>query len=237
MPIRRMRDMISIDRDRVECPAILDSAGPEDHLFDDPTVIKALSDMQHGKCCYCEKHIGTSGHNRAVEHFRPKSKDMFPELKNTWSNLLHACAACNGKKWKHFPIEEGGSALIIDPSDPAIDPEGHLEFNTDDDDIDFGRIKPKNGSRLGDESIQKIGLDGVEWRRDRTVGYISLYSAYIEICEARDDTTKSQKIRAFETRLGANNAHTAFARAFARRKNLDGRYGVRIPSGAQAAPE
>lgn len=230
--------MISIDRDRVERPAVLDDAGLDQDLYDDPTVVDALSVMQHGKCCYCEKYIGTSGHDRAVEHFRPKSKDMFPELKNTWSNLLHACAACNGKKWKHFPRDKHGDVLIIDPSDPAIAPEDHLEFNVnDEDDLNFGRVSGKDGSELGDETIKKIGLDGVEWRRDRTAGYNRLYSAYVEILEARDDTTRTQKVRAFEMRLGANNEHAAFARAFARAKNLDTRYGVRIPFGAEVAEE
>lgn len=228
--------MISIDRDSVACPNVLEGADDDRNVFSHPEVVEALSHMQYGKCCYCERKIPNSGHSRGVEHFRPKSEDMFPELKNTWSNLLHACAACNGFKGKKFRVDGDGNPRIIDPSDPTIDPEDHLDFNTNDEEEDeFGRIKPKNNSTLGEVSIEAIGLDGIDWRRSRIVGYKDLYSAYLEIVEAMDDTTKTQKIRAFEARLCANNEHAAFARAFARRKNLDEKYGVRIPEGAHIA--
>jgi uncharacterized protein (TIGR02646 family) len=124
-----MGQMISIKRG--ECPAVLADAKSDRNAYGDPTVIEALSNMQHGKCCYCEKSVGKSGNDRAVEHFRPQGNDAFLELRNTWSNLLHACSACNGKKWKHFPVDADGTPLLSDPSDPAID----------DDDINFGHIQ------------------------------------------------------------------------------------------------
>jgi len=80
--------MISIKRG--ECPAVLNNASSDGNAYGDSTVIEALSKMQHGKCCYCEKSIGKSGNDRGVEHFRPQGNNAFRHLKNTWSNLLHA---------------------------------------------------------------------------------------------------------------------------------------------------
>jgi len=227
--------MISIKRG--ECPAVLNNASSDGNTYRDSTVIEALSKMQHGKCCYCEKRIVESGHDRAVEHFRPQGNDAFRHLKNTWSNLLHACAGCNGKKAAHFPLDANGDALLIDPSDPAIDPEDHLDFNVNDDDINFGRILPKDASEFGAKTIETIGLDLVARREERYSGYADLYRAFVEIKVAKDELTRQQKVRAFESRLGANNEHAAFARAFARWKQLDSKFGVRICKGANTEPE
>jgi len=131
-----------------------------------------------------------------------------------------------------------GNALLIDPSDPAIDPEDHLDFNVDDnDDSNFGRIFAKNVSQFGATTIETIGLDLVARRRERVSGYKNLYGAFIDILEAHDETTRQQKVHAFEAMLGANNEHAAFARAFAHRKRLDTRFGVRICQGANSEPE
>lgn len=228
--------MISIKRGG--CPAVLNNASSDGNAYGDPTVIEALSKMQHGKCCYCEKSIGKSGHDRAVEHFRPQGNSTFRPLRNTWSNLLHACSACNGKKWKHFPVDADGTALLIDPSDPDIDPEDYLDFNVDDfDDIHRGRIFAKNASQLGSTTIETIGLDLVARRHERFSVYKNLLGAYADILDARDNkTTLQQKVRAFESMLGANNEYAAFARAFARWKRLDTRFGVRICKGANIEP-
>lgn len=227
--------MISIKRG--ECPAVLENASSDGNAYRHSTVIRELSKMQRGKCCYCEKYIGESGHDRGVEHFRPQGNNAFRHLKNTWSNLLHACAGCNGKKATHFPLDADGNALLIDPSDPAIDPEDHLDFNVDDTDINFGRILPKCASEFGAKTIETIDLDLVVRRHERCSVYKNLSGAYADILDAHDETTRQQKVRAFEFMLGANNKYAAFARAFARWKRLDTRFGVRICKGANIEPE
>ena len=237
---RGIRRMISIERG--ECPAVLEHADPDGSSYSDPTVVDALSSMQHGKCCYCEKYIDKSGNDRAVEHFRPKATNKFPELKNTWSNLLHVCAACNGKKSAKFPVDEEGNPLFLDPSDPSVNPEDHMEFNVNhEDDIEFAKVSAKNDevgeSKLGAATIKELDLDGVRCRRDRVAGFARLFTAYMEIWETTNQTTKEQKVHTFELRLGANNQHAAFARAFARAMNLDKRFGVQILQGAQVEPE
>ena len=89
-------------------------------------VKEALVEMQHGKCCYCEKDIHGSLHGRAVEHYRPRS--LYPDLTNHWGNLLLACADCNGAKSSSFPRSCSDAPVLLDPSDSRDDPESHIEF-------------------------------------------------------------------------------------------------------------
>ncbi|MHC4334785.1 MAG: HNH endonuclease family protein [Planctomycetota bacterium] len=220
---------------RCACPSTLSQGYTLADKCCKKEVVLALHGMQHGKCCYCEKEIATEGQEQAIEHFRPKAPDRFPELENTWTNLLHACSCCNGWKWSHFPTDRNGNPLLLDPSDLDVDPEDDLEFHTDDeDDLNWGRVSPRNGSPLGDKTIEIVGLDKVNKRRERVAEYNKLFAAYVEIKNAQDEITKRQKIAAFEAMLSANNAHAGFARAFARNKRLDSRFEVRIPVGAEA---
>lgn len=148
--------MIKINRCRCECPDILESGGDIDNINCHKEVVKALHKMQFGKCCYCEKYINQEGHGQAIEHFRPKASNKFPELKNEWSNLLHACTDCNGKKLHRFPIDQNGNPLIIDPSDPDIDPEEYLHFYVDDTELlTFGGVKPKDNKEKGHVTISR----------------------------------------------------------------------------------
>ncbi len=194
--------MIRISRP-LERPAVLAGPSQTRNAYRHQTVIGALSQMQHGKCCYCEKYIATQGHERAVEHFRPKDETLYPHLINEWTNLLHACAACNGKKGNKFPLDSAGNPLLIDPSDPNVDPEDHLAFNTDDDEdeINFGRVVAKDGSSIGSKTVETIGLDLVQRRRERLSSYKDLYAAFVEIKLAKDETTRAQKVAAFEAML------------------------------------
>jgi len=228
--------MIKINRPN--CPSMLARGRGIDNPLCHKEVVETLYTMQHGKCCYCEKKISKEGHEQAIEHFRPKGQNHFLSLKNEWTNLLHVCANCNGIKLQKFPVDANNNPLFIDPSDPTIDPENYFDFEVDDEDVTFGRIKAKNNSDMAETTIKEIGLDLVDRRRERCSIYMELYRAYIEILEAdraNDRITKNHKIRAFEAILGANHSYAAFARAFARKKNLDGRFNVRIPQGAEVA--
>ena len=230
--------MIKINR--ADCPSMLAIGRDIDNKACHKEVVKILHIMQHGKCCYCEKKIDTEGNGQAIEHIRPKAQDKYPELKNEWTNLLHSCVDCNGKKSSQFPVDAKNNPLIINPSepsiDPSVDPENHFDFEIDDeDDSTFGRIKAKGNSAQAEKTIEVIGLDLVARRRDRCSIYIDLYKAYIEIVQADDEVTKGQKIQAFEAMLGANNPYAAFARAFARKKNLIERFNIRILQGAEVA--
>lgn len=62
-----------------------------------------LRDDFGGKCAYCDDSDAFCGgrRNYHIDHFAPKTR--FPELINTYSNLLYACPYCNiakSDKWE-----------------------------------------------------------------------------------------------------------------------------------------
>lgn len=76
-------------------------------------------DFNH-RCAYCDDLDSIGGGYRTyhVEHFAPKEK--FPELINTYDNLLFSCPYCNGSKSDDWPSENSnisfvGNAGYIDP--------------------------------------------------------------------------------------------------------------------------
>jgi len=121
--------MIRLDRKKVTAPKILvdeDGAGhaeradaieyfaggkTKDEKFEfkayrDPTVKKALIELSHGKCAYCETMEGGSDYD--IEHFRPKGEISGPDqvklelgyywLASDWNNLYLSCMHCNQKR-------------------------------------------------------------------------------------------------------------------------------------------
>ncbi len=83
-------------------------------------VAEDLWQMQHEKCCYCEKKVGLRYFD--VEHLRSKKRtDRSPGcaetygyywLTWTWKNLLFACQLCNRtNKNDCFPLAVGSVAL------------------------------------------------------------------------------------------------------------------------------
>jgi uncharacterized protein (TIGR02646 family) len=59
---------------------------------------KALLEMSHGKCCYCERRVNQEGYMH-IEHFFPKT--LFPYSVVEWLNLLPCCERCNKLKGTH----------------------------------------------------------------------------------------------------------------------------------------
>ncbi len=178
--------------------------------------------MQHGKCCYCERRLPETGHLKAVEHFRPKS--VFTGLRNEWRNLLLACSQCNGKKADKFPEvlsdQMGGETVlyleteqpaILDPSDPEIDPEDHIDFDFSGPEWadGFAVIMAKNGSRLGEQTIQTISLDAGFYTRERKTRYLRvILVSYVNLLEALDggdaDRVTAQR-RSYELLMAFDN--------------------------------
>lgn len=192
--------MIKIDR--ADCPEVLMDSPSEGIYYNKKKVVSILWKMQREKCCYCEQHIPEKGHSKAVEHFRPRS--VFTFLINDWKNLLLACALCNGKKSNKFPVEltddsgkpkvlylktdSNGKPLIIDPSNPDIDPEKEIGFVTDDVDDNYGLPFAKNGSELGEITINEVGLDKEHLiKRRRTFLRQVLMTYYSMLLDARDE--------------------------------------------------
>lgn len=109
--------------------------------YGDKLVKKALSDMQHAKCAFCE--VETPFSSSPIEHFRPKAeawrhlpgepsqvdRERYWWLAWTWTNLLFSCPRCNdrGHKANYFPLERA-SELLAAPRRPATSPLPDLHF-------------------------------------------------------------------------------------------------------------
>lgn len=159
-------------------------------------VAEELWRAQHHKCCYCEHRI-PRGFND-VEHYRPKAAaDRRPGsaeihgywwLAFTWENLLFACPACNrSSKNSRFPLASGSSPLMAEQSPPAqespllldpgstINPVEHIEFfyqtlgSTSNQRHWWAR--PRNGSQLGNMTIDVCDLNRAELRELREDHY------------------------------------------------------------------
>lgn len=72
-------------------------------------------------CMYCEHSTGSD-----IDHFWPKEK--YPARAYTWENYLWSCSICNTHfKGTHFPRDEHGEPLLINPAEE--DPRDHLELS------------------------------------------------------------------------------------------------------------
>ena len=235
--------MIKIQRP--ECPAVLRGAATDSDQYKD--VVRELRQMQHKKCCYCERQIPDTGHEKHVEHFAPKS--IFKALRNHWPNLLLACPQCNGKKGNRFPVmltenaneEEilyvkeareavGNLPAVIDPSN--INPEAHLDYHVELSDFLFGQVRPRGPSVLGKTTIYVTGIDEVFFFKLRRAHVRRLYQAFLDCDEAIDSGVDYRIVRTkyrIEVLLSDGSEFAGLAREFARTMKLDVKYGLTIP--------
>jgi len=207
--------------------------------------------MQRKKCCYCEAYIPEEGHLKAVEHFRPQS--VYSNLMNDWPNLLLACAQCNGKKSDKFPrqLPDGTNVirdksgrrtrtLLINPSDDEeVDPEDHLDFVVSYKELAIlGLIRPKNGSRRGDATIQTTGLfkSFHTARHKKLIQRLQILLVEMDRANDQNDQMHLQELkRRFRSELSAGSEFAAVARTFAREHQLDQLFGIDIPVGWNTA--
>ena len=138
-------------------------------LLDGYDVAKpALAEMQHTKCCYCEK-IEEQAKYRDVEHYRPKSKYWW--LTWSWDNLLFACNDCNRQcKGAQFPLGASQSlpvgqappgledAQVLDPSDFARHPMDHVVYRRSNVQ-GIEQWRPFGKTTRGAQTIAVCGLD------------------------------------------------------------------------------
>lgn len=185
--------MISISRNRARVPPELVSDGAarltehrrvrprrsvdfDRSVYGSESVKSALHEMQHAKCCYCEKDCECRYED--VEHFRPKTEAIHAPgriaagywwLAYAFDNLLFACRQCNATKGSRFPLTPGARALVPEEH-PATTPEEALLLDPTRDrpeeHLTFQRlpgkgyqIAPRNGSARGRKTIEVLGLD------------------------------------------------------------------------------
>lgn len=192
--------------------------------YKNPEVRHKLFNMQHGKCCYCERELRElSETEREVDHYTPRTHYYVPpthrsfkdkrdnilwHLANKWENLLLSCRKCNSVKGKRYPfINKTGEREIIDPSWDNDDPEDHIGFDIKHDVF----IRYKANSPLGQSTIDalkfKTRTDLFRSLRKKKneveKALIDLFNA-IESCDKSQIESKKSELRR------ATSAHNPF---------------------------
>lgn len=236
---------------RAPCPPKLAKGGSNArNRYGHKEVVEALHKMQKGKCCYCETDIPKTGHGKAVEHFRPKAK--YKGKRNDWKNLLLCCPQCNGKKSDLFPVILSNSdsvqavvylkkastaqAAILDPT-AKEDPEDHLSFQVEDSNFElFGQIYAKNKSKLGQTTIEVVGLYRVDYTKAHREHLLELqlwYTCMLKAHSRNDDVEKSVFESKLRMAVRATSEYAALARAFVKTKRInENGFNVPIPKSA-----
>lgn len=114
----------------------------EEDLIMGAKVIKALrghlSKLQHGRCCYCRRHLQNVAHARPVDHVLPR--DTYPQFSLLYANLALACRDCNQLKGKNvWGIHPQNSLSYIHPKDDRDF--FHPRFDVYDEHIKFSRVE------------------------------------------------------------------------------------------------
>lgn len=198
-------------------------------------VAEDLWKAQYHKCCYCELRI-PKGYND-VEHYRPKAAaNRQPGSSDThgywwlafsWENLLFACPACNrSNKNTSFPLDVGGGVLIAENQPPGrehpllinpgevVNPVEHIEFVYK----VIGRgasrnwwARPRNGSSLGNKTIEVCGLNRSELRELREDHYSLVVIPHVSaIKSAIKSTDVTRLINEFQRAKDLLQARNAF---------------------------
>ena len=167
-------------------------------IYRNNVVKTALCEAQHGKCCYCERHVSISeGH---VEHFRPigrvrqstEEPEQYPGyywLAYLWDNLLFSCFDCNVvHKRTLFPLANAGSRARSHHDDMAIeeplllnpaleDPRAHIKFREE---------APMKLDEIGWTTIDVVGLRRPDLyeRRRKNLAYLKSFRRIHELARA-----------------------------------------------------
>jgi|ERR1035437_10095523 uncharacterized protein (TIGR02646 family) len=186
---------------------------PNNSIYGDSEVKKALEKLFHDKCAYCETKI-SAGFDWEVEHYRPKGEVAerpdhpgYYWLTYNWENLFPACVHCNqmridkprwnenvnsrGGKSTHFPISnESNRAMIhlmkIRNEDPLL-----LNPCKDYPEKHFyydptGQIYPEKKSLKGLKTIDICHLKRSRLRKDRE----RILDNLIDFLKTRNDLKK-----------------------------------------------
>ncbi len=187
---------------------------PSDTLWDKynkPYVRKALHEMFHDKCAYCESKISHVAYPQ-IEHYRPKNENKYPHLTFDWQNLLLACAKCNGKEYKgdQFPLEDNdeNKPLLLNPCED--DPAQYLYFEQ-------ARLASLAASKRGAKTIEVLGLNRDELfdRRRELLRLVDYIRRAVEDYQLRGDMENTQRGRHFlNAAVAAESEYTAMVRQF-----------------------
>lgn len=164
-----------------------------------------LQSMFHGKCAYCESHIGHVSYDQ-IEHFRPKGE--FRDLCFSWENLLLACGRCNdkGHKGEKFP-EDADGGPFVNPA--AENPDDFFDFVIDSE-TGITEVKPKN--TRGHTTERELGLNRWELQRHRSKYVMLLFRLAVKAGNGDSDCKDLLLVNCLP-----NHEYAAFARSIADR--------------------
>ena len=108
---------------------------------------KALLEMSHGKCVYCECKLEIESKDATIDHFLPKSKKPDDVVK--WENLFPSCLRCNRKK-------NNCEEKIINPCED--EPRKYLGITN----VNRYRFKAIDTAGIGKATIEVVGLNDIE---------------------------------------------------------------------------
>jgi uncharacterized protein (TIGR02646 family) len=122
----------------------------EKDVWNSPKIKKplkeALTTMSNSKCSYCECKLGIESKDITIDHFKPKSSNE--DIVVEWTNLFPSCLRCNRAK-------NASEQAIINPC--KDNPKEHLALKKNN-----YRIRPKNKSQLGKDTICVLKLNDIE---------------------------------------------------------------------------
>lgn len=117
---------------------------PSSRQYAHADIVATLEAMSAHKCFYCEQSTKENGSE--VDHYIEVAEA--PERAFEWANLYLACPGCNHKE----PNTSIPCAACLDPCDPGVRPEEHLNFDGD-------LVRANADSPRGRQTIQKYRLD------------------------------------------------------------------------------
>lgn len=108
---------------------------------------KALVDMSHDKCAFCECMLGIESKDITIDHFKPKFHNE--EFVVEWNNLLPSCLRCNREK-------SSNESKLINPCED--EPKQYLGVNA----TQRYRLKGIDAGGIGKNTISKINLNDID---------------------------------------------------------------------------
>jgi uncharacterized protein (TIGR02646 family) len=205
----------------------------------------ALWEMQHHKCCYCERKR-EKNRESDVEHFRPKAEVTeaanhrgYWWLAYKWDNLFFSCRYCNQQhKLNHFPVsneakrvhKEGLSlvdedGLLINPTEK--DPEEHIGF-------DWYKVRSQTTNQTqtqafargrtiyGEKTIEVVGLNEFELPTERGAVILELEALVTLMVIAEHGLgVKEKAVERIKKATSSKLPFTAFRRDFFRKNSLE----------------
>jgi uncharacterized protein (TIGR02646 family) len=178
-------------------------------IYAHETVKQALIGVQQGKCCFCERLIGTDGD---IEHFRPKQAYkqatggslQYPGyywLAYEWDNLYLSCPACNQRhKQNLFPLQnpaaratnhkqriDSEQPLFIDPG--TENPEEFIGFRGE---MAFAI----DGNQKGQFTIDSLKLNqrSLPEARLQRLNLLQRLHEFVEIAPMHPDNSELQQV-------------------------------------------